>query len=194
MTYIYVYYSYYQNNYKNQNCPKFHWLFPLPCICASKIFLISWAQFSAERIGVWSWIYLSWRVVPSPFARKRKETAVSFTLLSASSSLQRKNNAICVEETSVINHNILLMVQKSGVHQLIYGSLAPSSTVFWFYIPPVTFHPSAPFLLDPVPQTSKRFRLQGLAAEVLRHLGGVGDMGVVDSPMVECQPSHEGFK
>ena len=87
------------------------------------------------------------------------------------------------------------MVQKSGVHQLIYGSLSPSSTVFWFYIPPPRhFSPIGPLVLDPVPQTSKRFKLQGLAAEVLRHLGGVGDMGVVDLPMVECQSSHEGFK
>ena len=60
-------------------------------------------------------------------------------------------------------------------------------------IPPSLFT-IGPLVLDPVPQTSKRFRLQGLAAEVLRHLGGVGDMGVVDPPMVECQPSHEGFK
>ena len=60
-------------------------------------------------------------------------------------------------------------------------------------IPPSLFI-IGPLVLDPVPQTSKRFRLQGLAAEVLRHLGGVGDMGVVDLPTVECQPSHEGFK
>ena len=129
---------YYQNNYKNKNCPKFHWLFPLPCICASKIFLISWAQFSAEELEFGAG-YLSWR----GFFRHllpREGNCGKFHTFIGVWVFKEKTTQFVLKKLPVINHQ----------HPVDGSEIRSSPVDIWQFIPIIysflVLHPPPPSL------------------------------------------------